>query len=635
MNEQKIKSQTNALLVGFSALLFTYTVLRALLLSITWDEAYTYIEFARNGKVILDKYEMMSANNHILNTALMIVFTKLFGVSEFVMRIPPLLAHLVFLYYSAKLVKNLSNKWLILAAFVVVNVNPYMLDFFVVARGYGLSIGLMMASVYYFYLLHKNTNEGHIKNATIAVLFGVLAVLANFVMLNYTVVMFGLLWVILAYKAIEIHGSITDKMIFVFKRIALPTLIMAFLFVFIVPITFKLKEAGALFFGGEHNFWSDTISTITDRCCYEQGYNYWVQRFAKGFVFLIFLGAILLVGLTHYKKRVTANSMFLGSLVLLIGLCSLSTIVQHSVMKTPYLLDRTALFLVVLFNLMFVFLANELYVRKPISQWIIYLSIPVLVFHFCRSMNISYVLEWKLDANVKEMLKDLEKVIVIPDGKETVSIGIPLIFDPAINFYREKDNLTWLNTAWRNETNNRCHDYYFLTKEEAEAMADSLIVLKTYPVTMNVLAKPKFPAKMRTTLVSQTILFEDKADKQFVFDTKIEYGPTFSVIVNDSIEPDKTGVLIFNADVKASQTLEENLIMVISFENPKSGVYCWQKAYIKDFIKTKNEWYRATFTCIVPQETHAGDEIKSYIWNPEKQHLLVKKMDLKWLGYKF
>lgn len=625
------QQQQNITLRLLALLLLTYTVIRAAVLSITWDEAYTYIEFVRNGVILPGKYEMMSANNHILNTIGMILFSKMFGVSEFALRIPNVIAHFIFLFYSAKLVRKIDQPLLVICAFVILNVNPYMLDFFCLARGYGLSLGMMMASIYYLSAFCSEEDQQKTKNAFVAMLFAALAVLSNFVLLNYFVVLFGLIFLTFIYFAATKALWRGERFSFFIKG-TLPSLILlCVLLWFVIPVTFKLKEAGALFFGGERSFWSDTISTIVDRSFYELGYNYWFQRIAKAIVFIVLIGATIYTLITPVKKASRGKALFLTTLILLIGLCSLSTIIQHHLMGTPYLLDRTVLFLVVLFSLIFVFFLAELLQLKKAVLFIGLISAAFLLFHFFMTFNFQYVLEWKYDADTKQMLADLNEQKTIPVGKETISIGIPLTFDPAINFYREKDDLTWLNTAWRNESYNMCHDYFYLTREEAEEHKDSITVLKTYPRFGNVLAKPKYGQKEIKEIVKQ----EKDFSTPFEFNEKAEYGPTFSIVVNDSLMPQKRGVLEFTAEVKAPDPSDQNLIMVISLQNARAEVYSWQKAYLKDFIKENELWNYAQFTCVVPPETRAGDEIKCYIWNPEKQALVVRKQGFRWLGYKF
>lgn len=623
------KNLANSVIIITGILLFCYTAVRAMMLSITWDEAYTYIEFARNGKVILESYDLMSANNHILNTWLMILFTKAFGVSELVMRMPVLITYILYLFFSAKLSGKMSNKWLSVAAFVVLNVNPYLIDFFTVARGYGLSIGLMMSSLYYLYMFGS---ERKTKHAVIALIFAGLAVLASFVLLHYFLVLIGLVTILTFYFELNSSEGRNGFILRTLKKLITPFFVAILLFAFVIPITLDLKAAGALFFGGERSFWSDTISTIVDRCFYEIGYNYWLQRIVKGFIFLVLISSAIYFCLKFFKKQLNANLLFLGSCLFLITFCCLSTVVQHHLMGTAYLLDRTALFLVVLFSLIFVFFIAELSKQKPVSVYLVHASAVFMLIHFTLCCNLTYVLEWRYDANTKEMLSDLNEIKTIPKGKETVSVGIPLIFDPATNFYREINDYTWLNTAWRKEANNMLHDYFCLSQNDLKVFnVDSLEIIKTYPGTGNMLARPKYPVKEYRIQTEKKQTFEKENDGRFTINENVEYAPGFSYIINDSITPDKRGVVAFYAEVMAPDLANDNLIMVISFQDEKGSLYSWQKAYVKDFIKDEDNWFRANFTCIIPAEAKKGDELKLYIWNPDKHELYIREQEFKWL----
>jgi hypothetical protein len=163
------------ILFVFGTLLFSYTAARAYLLSITWDEAYSFIGYVINSEIAYpDSFGDMSANNHLLISWIDIILVKWFGASELILRLPSLLAHLLFLVFSAKLLSHFQNKWVLLASFLIINLNPYLLDFFSLARGYGLSIGLMMTSIYYLYAFQKEFKN---KFANYSLLFAALSVL--------------------------------------------------------------------------------------------------------------------------------------------------------------------------------------------------------------------------------------------------------------------------------------------------------------------------------------------------------------------------------------------------------------------------------------------------------------------------
>lgn len=632
LNEMKNRQSiyVNKILFVIGAFLFSYTSYRAYVLSFTWDEAFSYLQFVRHGILIPDKYEGMDANNHLLNTLLDIQLIKYFGVSEFVLRMPSLFSHLLFLFFSYKLIKNFQNKWLVLASFLIVNLNPYLLDFFSLSRGYALSLGLMVASIYFLYSYFINEYKN--RHAIYCCIFGALATAANFVLLNYFVVSFGLIFIVMLNNAVQKERKTSEKTLQFLKSISVPALIVFLSLWLLLPIVFKLKEAEALFYGGKIGFWTDTFCTITDRCFYELGYNYWFQRAAKGFVIFITLASLMFVGWKKIKKQLDKNILFLGGLVFMLVMCSLSTIVQHYIFGTLYLIDRTAMFLVVLFNLTFLFFINELSKEWKRTALVSYIACLFFVFHFILSFNLNYVLEWKSNADVKQMVSDLEKVKAIPKEKNSISICIPLSFDQSINYYRAVNNLSWINTVERSKTVNFLDDYLYLEPEQYKGInMDSIEIIKTYSVTNNILARPKFPPNLTKICFTNVLNFEKTKEGQYIIDEKIEYAQGFSYKINDSITNDKNAEVFFKALVKAPDISKDNLYIIISFENA-DGAYVWKRACLKDYIIKQDTWTEVYYTCIVPKETIAGDELKSYIWNPNKQTLVVKNMELKWLS---
>jgi len=622
------------IIFGIASLLFAYTAYRAAVLSITWDESFSYLEFTRHEIFIPAKYEQMHANNHFLNTWMSIYFVKWFGVSEFVLRLPALIAHLLFLFFSYKLIRNFENKWLVLASFLIINLNPYILDFFSLSRGYALSLGLMMASLYYLYTYFSK--EFKAKYAIYCSIAGALATLANFVLLNYFIVLFGIIVIVAGYNFLKHRpsrwagkGKSANQEL---AAIAGASVIVFLSLWFLVPIAMKLKEAKALFYGGKNGFWTDTISTITDRCFYGLPYPHIFQQAAKGFLFLIIAAAIVFIVYKSVKKQTSSSLLFIGALLFLILFCALSTLVQHHFLGTLLLIDRTAMFFVVLFNLLLVFFINEL--AKQNTR-VIFLSLVINLFvltHFVWAFNLNYVLEWKSNADVKQMLSDLKKVVEIPKEKTSIDICIPLSFDQPINYYRAVDNLNWINTVERNASANFLFDYLYLEQEEfTSANADSMVVLNTYPITGNIFGKPKTPPNLTKVCFLQEHDFVKTKQGVYTIDEKTEYAQGFSYIINDSIKPNRIAQVVFKATVSSPDAATCDLIMIISFEN-KDGAYLWKRAYVKDFVKNSNEWIDISYTSLVPEEAKAGDELKAYIWNQNKHSLSVKKMELKWLS---
>src|SRR5205085_5826483 len=87
-------------------------------------------------------------NNHILNTLLMRFFTLAFGTSHLTVRAPALIGagiYIVACYRLCRLfTESAALRWAILVCLVY---NPFVFDYLVAARGYGLAMAFLMAAL--------------------------------------------------------------------------------------------------------------------------------------------------------------------------------------------------------------------------------------------------------------------------------------------------------------------------------------------------------------------------------------------------------------------------------------------------------------------------------------------------------
>ena len=251
-------------MVVVSILLFVYTFLKAYLIPFTWDEIYTYEHYVKQGFTFYANYTYRDGNNHLLNTWLMKLFSKIFGDKEFFMRLPNLLAFPFFLFYSGKLALKLSNKFLVIPSFLILVLNPYLTDYFSVARGYGLSMSLMLCGIFHAYLYVKE-NRSYI-HALNTIFLTVIALIANLTLINYLLVISFLFVFIEFYRNKNSELFLKGKIQFTVKRflhILSPNIIL----VFIVPHILNLKKSGALI-GGINGFWNDTIYSLLEETIY-------------------------------------------------------------------------------------------------------------------------------------------------------------------------------------------------------------------------------------------------------------------------------------------------------------------------------------------------------------------------------
>ena len=179
-----MKPLTTAICVALGV----YVVARAIFVPLTYDEAASYLRYISQDFFAVFNFEV--ATNHFLNTLLTKLVSVIAGDSEFALRIPSLIGYGLYLYFSVRILEWVPNRAFALAGLLLLNLNPYLLDYFALSRGYGLSLGLLMGSL--FFLLRfvsrrsgsSSTFFGQPSQLSLALAFACGAVLAGFSLLD-------------------------------------------------------------------------------------------------------------------------------------------------------------------------------------------------------------------------------------------------------------------------------------------------------------------------------------------------------------------------------------------------------------------------------------------------------------------
>ena len=142
-NPQAIRSAL--ILGGAAAFAMAWAISRAVVQSITVDEAMTYNIFVYNRLLFL-----AHTNNHILNSLLMYMCTKVLGVSQFTARLPALIGAALYITAAYRLCRLLGGPLISQVVLLVCLVyNPFIFDYLVAARGYGLALGFLLWAIVY------------------------------------------------------------------------------------------------------------------------------------------------------------------------------------------------------------------------------------------------------------------------------------------------------------------------------------------------------------------------------------------------------------------------------------------------------------------------------------------------------
>ncbi|MFA7274326.1 MAG: glycosyltransferase family 39 protein [Crocinitomicaceae bacterium] len=419
--------------LGFISL-FVYIVYRAFTFSFTHDESLSYtiikgVEYQRN-----------TANNHVLNTFLMDWSSRLFGHSELSLRLPNILAFVLYLLAAFLLLRKKNNKLAFLGASLLC-LNPYLLEYFSLARGYGISFGLMLMSLYFTVtiLFKFETNHSNLSKYFFAILFASLATNANLSMINFLIALIGFF---------TIHYAILS---FKFKRRSfiqhLPFILLLFAGIVVVYFEsqrlFLLQENNQLYFG--ENSLNKMFESISRSSIYSFKHFHGAIQGTKYVVLasLIF-GAILV----RWKKEYNSPLFILGTLILFI---LLGLVLEATFFKSKYPSGRSAFFFVPLYTLYLYFLIEKTVGFFNLKNWFfipIFLLLPLPIFtNFYYSTLIKFNKDWEFDAETKEMMAFLKSET--KKNNQLSTIANHWLFEPSINYYIESQKIN-LAPATRN-----------------------------------------------------------------------------------------------------------------------------------------------------------------------------------------
>jgi|GEM_PF-1939400 len=430
-------------LFGLGLLLLTYTVVRAVTVSFSWDETWTFLRHVLRGIFYQRTYDQMGANHHLLNVWGMWLSWKLFGDGTLALRLPNLLAHAIYLYASGRIALKARSGFLAIAVFVLLNVHPYLLDFFSLARGYGLACGWMMLALWHVW---RYFDEGYRPKEVLWVaVCGSLAAMSHLIMIDLLLALGLAFLVIWSLQARRMGPAQWKRSLLL---LCVPSLVGLGL---ILPEAFGLLHGGSLYYGSD-SLWPGTAISLGEMALYYQYYQpYGTSVLALVSVALVTVALVCLASMAAAMRGGWLQRlmpMFFGMLILL-G-CILSFFLEHLLFQVPFPATRTALFLLPL--LAFI-LATALLAWPrpswPVSLTAAILCIPLLI-HQYNSFNLKYALEWKASGELAHMLKIIATdQLPLTDERPVVTVCAGSLSHASIPYYQYLWHMHWLVASER------------------------------------------------------------------------------------------------------------------------------------------------------------------------------------------
>ena len=453
--------------------IFLYATYRSAVVGITHDEVYTYLIY-----VPLSVWETISynpiynANNHILNTLLMKVSCGLFGDAEWALRLPNTLGHLLYVVFSIKLARTFfPNAILSLLAVLILNANPYMLDFFSVARGYGLGMGCMMVSIYYF-LRHLDKPKQMMLICSLV--WAILSVWSNFINVLYFTAL------VATYGLVQLDSSLRAQGAFftTFWRSQIPSVSASAVLAALIyyPIQ-QLQKLDEFRYGGDSSFYKDSYLGLLRHSLYNEGYlGKETVDYSNLLLMFVIAAAIIILLVSAWRNRVLLRKQ-LGLVVLIIlSLIALASIVQHHMMDVAYLQDRRTIIFLPFVGLVVLFSLKALSrLSLSIANVIAIIISLMSAYHLIRTTSsMEGIREWYYDENTKEVMALISKDAKVMQN-DTISLTATWTMKNSCDFYQRTHNLHWLKplTYKSQDFGTSGYDYYYLYESEKGRVIDS------------------------------------------------------------------------------------------------------------------------------------------------------------------
>jgi hypothetical protein len=458
-----------------ATVVWTFVWRHGLMMEITYDEASSF-QILKTGN-----YRAMPgiANTHWLNSFFMRLF-MLFGNAPVVLRLHSIVAFPFFAHGVYRLATCIKSDGARFAFYCLAVLNPFILDFFALARGYGMALTFQVWAIVFF-LKAVNTSFNY-RNWMITVILSALAIASN-LSYQFTIITIAGGYLLYCMVTDAPFSWYTNKQ----KRI-ITGLFVCLLFFSTVDLLFIKFYGKDLEFGGRENFVQSVFNTFWVKSLYKAGYSS-ISTILSWCSFVLITVACMYftVKAILQKKLITG---FMATFI--IGGILILSILFHWLFDTPFFANRTALQWYIP-GLLAIFLAISDGVKPAERYRIIQYGLGSLtgvavMFHFAAQSNSRISMEYYSERFNRQPLYDLYALHPKHPGLTAWLAGAYKCYyslidslTPPANFFWEYPNRPLNNNAKRTLLNS---DYIICNSPVTLHYLDSThtpyTIIKTY-----------------------------------------------------------------------------------------------------------------------------------------------------------
>jgi hypothetical protein len=439
-------------------ILWLVVIYKAATMSMTHDEASSYVNLHdKNVWGYLFKADVWSnANNHWLNTLLFQGFTAVFGTEEIFVRLANVLSFGIYGYFFIRLAsENLTSQLSVLFACVVAIANPYLLDFFSTARGYGLSMAFSVVSLYYFSNFMKEQKSSSLLIGWISLILCVLSLFSSVIFIPTMIS--GMLLYLVYQNGWKLKNKTVYLSILISAGFTLLTALLTY-----TPL--KALSKNEEFKWGAMNLLDCFQSLVANT-----GYG---KKYAVNEFFTIgFMSCVALIVIIFLVQKMNARENIASKAGIYLSTWTLITLIMAMVaakllIGSYYPVDRKTTMFIPFIALLLGYGA-EVLINKGIYKNLVIASTVVLCLHFALSLRLHSVREWWYDEDTRDFIQKIDQ-----DSNGPIMIGTHWMFHPSLSFYAITDHAEKIIIAQYNKSivTDRVYNYYVIFDSEYDQL---------------------------------------------------------------------------------------------------------------------------------------------------------------------
>lgn len=389
------------LFIAGGLFVFVFLLLKALRLDITNDEAYSFYIM----KHFWYAEALCTGNTHWLNSLAIKTSLLLGNESLLAIRWLSLLSGLIFIGTTLFLIKDTAGVVLQGLLFCLLLLNPYLLDYFCMARGYasGLMFELLAISLFY-----TSTVKQKARLRFPSLVFAGLAAISNYSFCYF----FAAFSTLYFWKHYRPYGLLMLKQ----KTFYRDLLLVCGLVAAIGRALLFLHDCSNDYLGAGSRDFKETFAGLADGLIYTVQFSKTAYAWVAALCFLL-ISVSAIYGLFQSKKH--PDSFYTLCSWLLAGVLTL-ILINRYVFDGVMPAYRSAIFMFPLTVICLAGFINALYQKIPALKPVAIIAGVLLFVNLCLKANLNSVFDYRFNADLKACFKYLnlikaEKVGMCPE----------------------------------------------------------------------------------------------------------------------------------------------------------------------------------------------------------------------------